>query len=152
PIYVGKQGSSRGSTTLQVSLLAGSFADKEKPALQRTDVVPKKNTPPILTPKPGDRGDDGVGTPSDSHNYRSAGNLSRMPEAITEFLPQLTSAEDSGTGGQIAVRLWISETGGVDDAGLLESALPSAYADAALAAFRQMRFVPGEVDGKPVKV
>jgi TonB family protein len=75
-----------------------------------------------------------------------------MPEAITEFEPHLIASDDSGIGGQIAVRLWINDRGGVDDAELLNSALPKVFADAALGAFRQMRFTPGEVDGLPVRV
>ena len=82
--------------------------------------------------------------------YFSAESLSKMPEPLTKFDPQLSKAEDHGLGGAISVRIWINDEGLVDRIIVLSSELPEAFDNAALNAFRQVHFAPGEIDGKPV--
>lgn len=76
--------------------------------------------------------------------------LSRMPHPITQFAPRSVPGDD-GSGGRISVRLWIDEAGNLDRVSLLGSELPKEFEEAALTAFRNMRFRPGEIDGVPVK-
>lgn len=75
-----------------------------------------------------------------------------MPEPISKFEPHLLLAEDSGIGGKLSVRLWINELGTVEHVSLLETDLPEPFTDAAISAFTDMRFSPGEMDGTAVRV
>ncbi len=79
--------------------------------------------------------------------YYPASRLSRMPEARGRFEPESPSGAASGVGGKVTVRLWIGAGGSIDDAKVLASDLPPAYADAALAAFRRLQFDAGEIGG-----
>lgn len=73
-----------------------------------------------------------------------------MPEAIGRFDIQPPDGGDTGKDGRITIRVWISAGGVVEHTQLLASGLPAAYEKAALAAFGNLRFKPGEIGGKPV--
>lgn len=83
--------------------------------------------------------------------YYPAGRLSRMPVGIGGFDIQPPAGGDTGIGGKMTIRVWISAKGGIDSVRVLASALPAAYAEAALAAFKKMRFEPGEINGVQVQ-
>jgi len=85
------------------------------------------------------------------HGYYPAGRLSRMPVGISTFDIQPPAGGDTGIGGKMTIRIWISAKGGVDSMRVLASGLPAAYAEAALAAFEKMRFEPGEINGVQVQ-
>lgn len=83
--------------------------------------------------------------------YYPAVRLTRMPEAIGLFDIKPPAGGDTGIGGKMTVRIWIGANGAIDQARVLSSGLPQAYTDAALAAFENLRFTPGQIDGLPVK-
>jgi TonB family protein len=85
------------------------------------------------------------------HGYYPAGRLSRMPVGISTFDIQPPAGGDTGIGGKMTIRIWISAKGGIDGVRVLSSGLPAAYAEAALAAFEKMRFEPGEINGVQVQ-
>ena len=85
------------------------------------------------------------------HGYYPAERLSRMPVGIGSFDIQPPAGGDTGIGGKMTIRVWISAKGGIDSLRVLASGLPAAYAKAALAAFKKMRFEPGEIDGVRVQ-
>lgn len=85
------------------------------------------------------------------HGYYPAASLSRMPEGIGVFDIQAPEGGDTGLGGKLTLRIWISAKGEIDSLRVLASDLPAQYERAALAAFEKMRFAPGEIQGVPVQ-
>jgi TonB family protein len=83
--------------------------------------------------------------------YYPAAQLSKMPQAIGIFDIRPPAGGDTGLGGKMTVRIWIGANGAIDSARVLDSGLPQPYAEAALAAFENLRFVPGEIGSVPVK-
>jgi TonB family protein len=83
--------------------------------------------------------------------YYPADKLTKMPEAIGRFDIQPPAGGDTGLGGKMTIRIWIGMNGVIDRVRVLDSGLPQAYADAALAAFEKLHFAPGEIAGVPVK-
>jgi TonB family protein len=82
-------------------------------------------------------------------NYYPAHDLSQMPAPLGSLQPKPV-AGDEGIGGKLSIRLWIDAAGKPDHVSLLESELPSAFADAVLDAFRNMHFIPGKINGTAV--
>ena len=82
--------------------------------------------------------------------YYPVAKLSRMPEAISRFDIQAPAGGDTGLGGKMTIRIWISAKGEIDQLRVLKSELPSDYAEAALAAFGKLRFEAGEINGTRV--
>ncbi|MBI4986468.1 MAG: TonB family protein, partial [Rhodocyclales bacterium] len=76
--------------------------------------------------------------------------LSRLPEALTEFVPILPDGAAAHVGGRLELRLWLDRDGRIDRVVLLRTQLPDAVDAAALAAFARMRFRPAEIQGVPV--
>jgi hypothetical protein len=66
------------------------------------------------------------------------------PELDTPALGPMIAA------GAIILKLWISEQGEVIAVEVEKSELPGNYAETAVAAFRKLRFTPGELDGRRV--
>jgi len=63
--------------------------------------------------------------------------------------PELGPVFASGT---VILKLWIDELGDVVSVDVEKTDLPQAYSKTAVAAFRNLRFVPGEIDGRHVGV
>ena len=82
--------------------------------------------------------------------YFPAKALSRLPEALTDFSPALPDSPEARVGGRLELRLWLDREGRIDRIHLLKTALPEVLDEAALAAFRRMRFRPAEIQGVPV--
>ncbi|OHC71304.1 MAG: hypothetical protein A2045_07315 [Rhodocyclales bacterium GWA2_65_20] len=96
-----------------------------------------------------------VDTPLDAHDgpapaYFPAGALSRLPEALTVFRPEVPESPGSRAGGRMELRLWLAQDGRIDRIQLLNTELPDALSDAALVAFGRMLFRPAEIQGVPV--
>lgn len=85
------------------------------------------------------------------YGYYASNMLTRMPEGIGTFDIQPPAGGDAGIGGKMTLRIWIGAAGGIDALRVVDSGLPAAYEQAALAAFEKMRFKPGEISGVPVK-
>lgn len=82
--------------------------------------------------------------------FYPASALSRMPQPISKFEPQPPETGDTGIGGKLTIRLWIDASGNLDQVFVVSTDLPPAFEEAALAAFRKMRFSPGEINGAAV--
>lgn len=133
------------SQPLRVSLLSFEKDNGNKPGIKASSAAAEKRGElPLVS--------SGGSARSDFSTYYPAKAISRMPEAISNFEPHLPASEDNGTGGKLSVRLWINESGSLDRLSVLSSELPETFENAALAAFKQMRFRPGEIEGMPVKV
>ncbi|MDP1527393.1 MAG: energy transducer TonB [Rhodocyclaceae bacterium] len=102
------------------------------------DVVPEMQdaTPP---------GEMGLAAP-----YYAMEDLSRPPEALTEYGPAPHDTPEGRAGGKARLRVWINRAGLVDRVTLLDSNLPDILTQAAITAFQVMRFRPGEISGRPV--
>ena len=82
--------------------------------------------------------------------YFSAEQLTTRPRALAE--PELDPAPLAAyvASGEIALTLWIDEHGTVAEIHVENSDLPDVFAQTAAAAFRDVRFAPGEIDGHAV--
>jgi TonB family protein len=82
--------------------------------------------------------------------YYTTDQLTRRPEATSQ--PRLL-APDLGRSilsGKVILKLWITELGNVASVEVEKSELPEAVAATAAAAFGKLRFVPGQLHGRPV--
>jgi TonB family protein len=82
--------------------------------------------------------------------YYTTDQLSKRPQPVTAI--ELDSAETRAivVSGKIILKLWINEFGSVADVEVETSELPEVFSRAALAAFRNAHFTPGERNGSPV--
>lgn len=146
----GEPGAARPAvSTLRVSL---NLMAEANASLAREDSPPAKTVTagPDKT-KDAPPGEQGTQDASPLHGYYPAGSLSRMPVGISMFDIQPPAGGDTGIGGKMTLRIWISAKGGIDSVRVLASGLPAAYAEAAIAAFEKMRFEPGEINGVQVQ-
>jgi len=136
-------------STLRVSL---NLTEEANANLAREDNSPAKTVAaePDKT-KDAPSGEQGTQDAIPLHGYYPAGRLSRMPMGVGTFDIQPPAGGDTGIGGKMTIRVWISAKGGIDSVRVLSSGLPAEYAEAALAAFEKMRFEPGEIDGVQVQ-
>ena len=82
--------------------------------------------------------------------YYPATALSLMPQPITSLAAILAVAGEQAARGKVAIRLWISRSGSLDRLSVINSELSQPLEAATVAAFSQMRFIPGEIDGLAV--
>jgi hypothetical protein len=82
--------------------------------------------------------------------YYPAEQLTTRPRALAE--PELDPQQLAAyiATGEIALTLWIDEHGTVAELYIENSDLPAVFAQTAAAAFRDVRFAPGEIDGHAV--
>jgi TonB family protein len=111
--------------------LAGRMANEEtRPALHRTE---------------------GIGLlPLPAPTYYTTDQLTKRPLPTAEAeldAPEIRPIIASGT---IILKLWISELGDVSSVDVEKTDLPEIFSRTAVAAFRNLRFVPGEINGQPV--
>ena len=52
--------------------------------------------------------------------------------------------------GKVILKVWITELGNVASVDVEKSDMPEAVSASAAAAFGKLRFVPGEINGRPV--
>ncbi len=85
--------------------------------------------------------------------YYTSDQLTRRPKPLAapklEVPPQLAPSFDSG---KVILKLWINELGAVTSTEVELSEVPEAVSALAAAAFAKLRFVPGEINGRPVGV
>jgi hypothetical protein len=82
--------------------------------------------------------------------YFPSSALSKMPEALSDFDPDLPAVLELKSGWRMELRLRLSHVGEIDGLDIIETDVPAALGDVALAAFRRMRFRAAEIEGKPV--
>jgi TonB family protein len=93
----------------------------------------------------------GIGLlPIPAPTYYTTDQLTKRPQPTTAAeldAPEIKPILASGT---IILKLWISELGDVISVEIEKTDLPELFAKTAVAAFRNLRFVPGEINGRPV--
>jgi TonB family protein len=96
------------------------------------------------------RGLDLLPLPADP--YFTAERLTKQPLATSQ--PVLTVPRQTAryVSGRVMLKVWINEFGGVEQVEVENSDLPATVSSIAVAAFRSLQFVPGEVDGRAVGV
>lgn len=93
----------------------------------------------------------GIGLlPIPAPTYYTTDQLTKRPQPTAEAeldTPEIGPVFASGT---IILKLWISELGDVISVDVEKTDLPEIFSRTAVAAFRNLRFVPGEINGQPV--
>ncbi|MBK6638213.1 MAG: energy transducer TonB [Rhodocyclaceae bacterium] len=84
-------------------------------------------------------------------DYRRPHELSRRPEALAAVALETQEIRFRKETGSLILLLKISRDGMVDSADIERSELPPLYGQTARSAFAQIRFRPGEVDGRRVR-
>lgn len=82
--------------------------------------------------------------------YFPSESLTKRPYPITALDEMLDGVTPTEMFGKAVLKIWISATGEVAEMETGFSDMPEAFHVAVLAAFERMRFMPGQVDGKPV--
>jgi outer membrane biosynthesis protein TonB len=102
-------------------------------------------------PRPALNRTEGIGLlPIPAPTYYTTDQLTKRPQPTAEAeldAPEIRPILASGT---IILKLWISELGGVIAVDVEKTDLPEIFSRTAVAAFRNLRFVPGEINGRPV--
>ena len=93
----------------------------------------------------------GIGLlPIPAPTYYTTDQLTKRPQPIAAAeldAPEIRPILASGT---IILKLWINELGDVISVDVEKTDLPEMFSRAAVAAFRHLRFVPGELNGQRV--
>jgi hypothetical protein len=94
---------------------------------------------------------EGIGLlPIPAPTYYTTDQLTKRPRPTAEAdldTPEIRPIFASGT---IILKLWINELGDVIAVDVEKTDLPEIFSRTAAAAFRNLRFVPGEINGRPV--
>jgi len=105
--------------------------EETRPALERTSGI---GLLPIAAP-----------------TYYSSDELTKRAQPASE--PELDGPEllPILASGKIVLKLWIDEGGDVLAVDIEKSDLPGVFSNAAVTAFRKLRFLPGEINGRRVR-
>ena len=102
-------------------------------------------------PRPALNRTEGFGLlPLPAPTYYTTDQLTKRPQPTAEAeldTPELGPIPASGT---IVLKLWITALGDVIAVDVEKTDLPEIFSTTAAAAFRNLRFVPGEINGQPV--
>ncbi len=88
--------------------------------------------------------DDGSGRRAPAYSPTSMLTRSPRPLAEPSFPPV-----DASLAGRVLVELYVSASGEVDEAAVIESDVPEAVGLGMRDAFKALRFAPGEIQGRP---
>ncbi len=77
--------------------------------------------------------------------------LSKRPQPLAEADLDPEQIRPIVASGKIVLKLWINEFGVVTDATVEKTDMPGVFSQTAIAAFKGLRFSPGERDGMPVR-
>lgn len=137
---------------LRAAIVSAPLSAENKPAPIARPTPEQEAKPEPVVSSPGWR-DDSYSTVMRS--YYPARVLSQMPQPLTSLTAILAAAGGQSAGeqairGQVAIRLWINRSGNLDRLSVISSELPQPQEQAAVDAFSQMRFTPGEIDGLAV--
>ncbi len=82
--------------------------------------------------------------------YYTTDQLTQRPQPTSQ--PRLLTAElgPEVPSGKVILKVWITELGNVASVEIEKSDLPETVAATAAAAFGKLRFVPGQLNGRPV--
>jgi TonB family protein len=82
--------------------------------------------------------------------YYTTDQLTKRPQPVSAIELDSTETSPIVVSGKIVLRIWINEFGSVADVELEASDLPEVFSRTAIAAFKSLRFAPGELNGLPV--
>ena len=82
--------------------------------------------------------------------YYSTDELTKRPQPLTVADLDAPQIRPIVASGKIVLKLWINEFGAVADIRVEKTELPDIFSRTAVAAFKGMRFAPGERNGQPV--
>lgn len=107
---------------------------------------------PAVLPQPGARPRaEGVDLlPFPAREYYTTDQLTKRPQPLTVADLDAPEIRPIVASGKLVLKLWINEFGVVADVAVEKTDLPQAFSRTAVAAFRGLRFAPGERDGQPV--
>ena len=77
--------------------------------------------------------------------------LSKRPQPLAEANLDPEAIRPIVASGKIILKLWINEFGVVTDAAVEKTDMPGVFSQTAIAAFKGLRFSPGERNGQPVR-
>lgn len=148
----GRETSVRASQTLLRAVLVSTPAATEDTSVAVDRVVLEEESEPEPAPVAALPGGDDASEADGMANYYSASLLSQMPKPITSLAAILADrgelpTVEKASRGQVVIRLWINRSGNLDRLSVISSELPENLERSAVAAFGQMRFTPGEIDG-----
>jgi TonB family protein len=123
-------------------------ADKEKPASPAPHPAPAVQEQ-AAAPTPEQNGADLLPTPSPT--YYTTDQLSKRPQPMAAVNLDPPEVRDLVATGTMVMLVWINEQGLVDQVELERSDLPGQFGAAAVAAMKDARFIPGELNGLPVR-
>jgi len=102
-------------------------------------------------PRPAMNRTEGIGLlPIPAPTYYTTDQLTKRPQATGEAELDTPEIWPILTSGTIILKLWISELGDVISVDVEKTDLPEIFSRTAVAAFRNLRFVPGEINGQRV--
>lgn len=82
--------------------------------------------------------------------YYTTDQLTKRPQPVAAAELDAAEIRPIVASGKIILKLWINEFGGVADVVVETTELPDVFSRTAVAAFKGLRFVPGERNGQPV--
>jgi hypothetical protein len=82
--------------------------------------------------------------------YYSAAQLTKLPRATSAPRLDVPQTAPAFGAGKLTLKVWINDRGGVDSVEVEAGDVPEEVAGSTAAAFGKLRFVPGEINGKPV--
>ena len=83
--------------------------------------------------------------------YYTTDRLTKRPQPTAEAELDTPETWPIPASGKIILKLWISESGDVVSADVEKTDLPELFSRTAVTAFKNLRFVPGEIDGRRVR-
>ena len=93
----------------------------------------------------------GIGLlPIPAPSYYTTDQLTKRPQPTAEAELDTPETRPIAASGTIILKLWISELGDVISVDVENTDLPEIFSRTAVAAFRNLRFVPGEINGQRV--
>jgi TonB family protein len=102
-------------------------------------------------PRPASNRTEGIGLlPIPAPTYYTTDQLTKRPQPTAEAELDAPEIRPIPALGTIILKLWISELGDVIAVEVEKTDLPEIFSRTAVAAFRNLRFVPGEINGQRV--
>jgi hypothetical protein len=116
--------------------------------LQRASAAPAAAAARPAAPSPA-RGSERLPVPAPAYYYTD--QLTKPPRALSQPRLEVPRKVARSVVGKVQLKLWINELGGVESVEVEASDLPNTVSEVAAAAFRELRFAPGEIDGVRVR-
>jgi TonB family protein len=109
-----------------------------------------RDAAPVAQPAAQERAEGADLLPLAAPAYYSTDQLTKRPQPLTVADLDAPQIRPIVASGKIVLKLWINEFGAVADIRVEKTELPEVFSRSAVAAFKGMRFAPGERNGQPV--